>query len=89
MPLKKTPEGDSKRLGRNTRRNRTKEKNSLDEILTLVGQRPQDTIQERTSQEILTPIRENIITASAASTSNCNRHKDSSGDSSNDSDLER
>ena len=73
MPSKKVPEGDS-RLGRYTRRNTSNDKSSLAEVSTPVGQRPQEAIpegdiQDSTPQELL-PIRKNLGTTAAASTSN-------------------
>ena len=71
---KKVSEGDSKRIGRHTRRNITKDRSSLAESSTPVGQRPQevitkDVIQDNTPQD-LSLIRENLVTTAAASTSN-------------------
>ena len=73
MPQKKDLEGASKRLGRNRRRNRSKEKNPLEEVSIPVDKRP---------REPLPLIRENIVTVAAASTSNRDRHNNSSEHSS-------
>ena len=90
MPPKKVLKGDS-RLGRKTRRNEIKDRSSLAEVPTPVGQRaqeaiPEEDIQDSMSQDLL-PIRENLVTTAGASTSN-NCRQESSEDSSDNSDLE-
>ena len=89
MPPKKVSKGDS-RLGRKTRRNEIKDRSSLAEVSTPVGERaqeaiPEEDIQDSTPQD-LSPIRENLVTE-AASTS-VNRQQESSDSSDNNSDLE-
>ena len=73
MPPKKVSKGDS-RLGRKTRRNEIKDRSSLAEVLTPVGQRAQEAIpkedQDSTPQD-LSPIHENLVTAAASTSDNC------------------
>ena len=79
--------------GRRNRWNRRTEiRDSLAELSTPVETALEDTNSkdlERTPQESLLPIRENLITAATASTGNCDRNKDSSEDSSDDSCIGR
>ena len=86
MPPKKVSTGDS-RLGRKTRQNEIKDRSSLAEVSTPVGQRAQETIPEEDKDSTppdLSPISENLVTA-AASTS---VEQQESSDFSNNSDLE-
>ena len=74
MPPKKVSKGDS-RLGRKTRQNKIKDRSSLAEVSTPVGQRaqeaiPKEDIQDSTPQDLL-PIRENLVTAAASTSDNC------------------
>ena len=88
MPPKKVSKEDS-RLGRKTRRNEIKDKNSLANVATPVGQRAHESIPEgedKGTPQDLSPIRENLVTE-AASTS-ANRQQESSDSSDNNSDLE-
>ena len=86
MPPKEVAKVDS-RLGRKTRRNEVKDKSSLANVSTPVGQRAHESIPEEDKETApdLSPIRENLV-AAAASTS-VNRQQESS-DYSDNSDLE-
>ena len=58
MPPKKSQEGDSEKLDRNTRRNKSKEKNSLEEVSTPVDARPQETFVDNIQDRPLPLIQE-------------------------------
>ena len=62
MPPKKSQEGSSDRLGRSTRRNESKEKNSLEAVSTPVDSRPQENFAEDLQDNPSPPIQENIVT---------------------------
>ena len=70
MPPKKVSKVDS-RLGRMTRRNEIKDKSSLANIATPVGQRAHESIPEEDKEtpQDLSPIRENLVTTASVVTS--------------------
>ena len=86
MPPKEASKVDT-RLGRKTRRNEVKDKSSLANVSTPVGQRAHESIPEDNKETApdLSPIRENLVTAAAST--NASRQQEAS-DSSNNSDLE-
>ena len=63
MPPKKNQEGSSDRSGRSIRRNKSKEKNSLEEVPTSIDSKPQENFVEDLQDKPLSPVRENIVTA--------------------------
>ena len=82
MPQKKSQEGDSEKLGRNTRINKSKAKISLEEVPTPVDTKPsrtnpEDAIQEGTVSTVL----EHIVTVTVASISKRGIYNNSSNDS--------
>ena len=87
MPPKKVSKEDS-RLGRKTRQNEIRDKSSLANVSTPVGQRAHESIPEEEDHETppdLSPVRENLVTEAASK--RIDRQQESS-DSSDNSDLE-
>ena len=86
MPPKEVSKVDS-RLGRKTRRNEVKDKSSLANVATPVGQRAHESIPEEDKETApdLSPIRENLVTAAASTSDKCQQE---SSNSSDNSDLE-
>ena len=84
MPPKKVSKVDS-RLGRKTRRNEIKDKSSLANVATPVGQRAHKSIPEEDKETPpdLSPIHENLVTEAASTSVNRQQESSNSSDNSN------